>query len=72
MAIFGLLPLEGCDALVLRVDQPFESFHALLPRANGHEGLFEPFAQLPIRLQRLFQLFVFAEQRFVQDPVIAS
>ncbi len=53
MAVFGLLSFEGFDALVLRV--------------NGHDGLFEPFAQVLIRLVRLFQLFVFALQEFVQD-----
>src|SRR5712691_91669 len=72
MAIFGLLPLEGVDALLLRVDEPFEGFHALLPRANGDEGLFEPFAQILIRLLRLFQLFVFAQQRFLQKILLAS
>ena len=30
MAIFGLVPFEGFDALLQRVDQPFEDFHALL------------------------------------------
>ena len=50
MAIFGLLPFQGFDALLQRVDQPFEDFHALVLRANGHDGLFEPFAQVLIRL----------------------
>jgi len=72
MAIFGLLPLEGIDALLLRVDEPFEHFHALLPRGNGDEGLCEPFAQVLIRLLCLLQLVVFAQQRFVQDLIIAS
>ena len=30
MTIFGLVPFEGFDALLQRVDQPFEDFHALL------------------------------------------
>ena len=42
MTIFGLLPFEGVDALVESLDQPFEDLHALLPRANGDDGLFEP------------------------------
>ena len=67
MAIFGLLPFEGFDALVQRVDQPFEGFHALLLRLNGHDSLFEPFAQVVIGFLRLFQLFVFASQPFAQD-----
>ncbi len=40
MAIFRLLPLERFEALLQRVDQPFELCHALLLQANGNEGLF--------------------------------
>src|SRR6266571_2830356 len=72
MAIFGLLPFEGLDALLQRVDEPFENFHALVLRANGDDGLFEPFVQVLIRLLRLFQLFIFALQRFAQCPILSS
>ena len=67
MAIFGLLPFEAFDAFSQRVDQPFKGFDALLLSVNGSDGLFEPFAQVLIRLVRLFQLFVFAPQPFAQD-----
>ena len=60
MAIFGLLPLERFDPLLQRLDQPLEAFHLLLLRAQSHDGLFEPFAEILIGLLRLFQLFVFA------------
>ena len=56
MAVFGLLSFEGFDALLLRV--------------NGHDGLFEPFAQVLIRLVRLFEFFIFASQPFAQDYVL--
>jgi hypothetical protein len=69
---FGLLSFEGFDALLQKVDQPFEGFDALLLRVNGHDGLFEPFAQVLIRLVRLFQLFVFALQEFAQDYFLRS
>ncbi len=72
MTIFGLLPFEGFDALLQSVDQPFEDFHALLLRANGDEGLFEPFAQVLIRLVRLSHLCVFVLQRFAQCPMLLS
>src|SRR5258708_22764482 len=72
MAIFGLLPLQGVDALLQRLDQPFEDVHTLLPSANGDDGLFEPLAQVLIRLVRLFQLFVFAPQRFIQGRLLGS
>jgi len=72
MTIFGLLPFEGVDALVESLDQPFEDLHALLPRANGDDGLFEPFAQVLIRLLRLFQFFVFAPQGVAQGCVLGS
>jgi hypothetical protein len=72
MAIFGLLPLEGFEALLQRVDQPFEDFYALLPRANGDDGLFEPFAQVLIRLVRLLQFFVCAPHGFEQGCFLLS
>jgi len=72
MTIFGLVPFEGVDALLQSVDQPFEDFHALVLRANGDDGLFEPFAQVLIRLVRLFQLCVFVLQRFAQCPILGS
>ena len=70
MAIFGLLPFEGFDALLLRVDEPFEDSHALLLRAHGDDGLFEPFAQVSIRLLQLFEFFIFASQPFAQDSFL--
>ena len=72
MTIFGLVPFEGFDALLQSVDQPFEDFHALLPRANGDDGLFESFAQVLIRLLRLCQLFVFAPQGVAQGCFLGS
>jgi hypothetical protein len=72
MAIFGLLPFEGFHALLQSVNQPFEDFDALLLRTNGDDGLFEPFAQVLIRLVRLFQLCVFVLQRFAQGPILMS
>ena len=72
MAIFGPLPFEGFDALLQRVDQPFEGFHSLLLRANGHEGLFEPFTQVLIRLAQLFQLVVFAMPCCTQGRILLS
>src|SRR6266851_556005 len=72
MAIFGLLPFQGVDALLQSLDQPFENFHALVLRAKGDDGLFEPFAQVLIRLLRLFQLCVFGLQRFAQCPILSS
>jgi hypothetical protein len=70
---FRLVPLEGLDMLLLRVDQPFEGFHALLLRANGHQGLFEPFVQILIRLPRLFKFFVFGVPIATgQKPTLAS
>jgi len=72
MAIFGLLPFQGFDALLQGVDQPFEDVHTLLPRTNGDDGLFEPFAQVLIRLLRLFQLGIFVLQRFAQCPILSS
>ena len=44
MAIFGLVPFEGFEALLQRVDQPFKAFHLLLLRTNGLNGLLESFA----------------------------
>ena len=72
MAIFGLLPFEGFDALLQSVDQPFEDVHVLLPRANGDDGLFEPFAQVLIRLARLFQFCVSVPQCFAQGCILLS
>jgi|GEM_PF-6329227 len=72
MAIFSLVPFEGFDALLQRVDQPFEGFDMLLLRANGADGLFEPFAQVLIRLVRLFQFFVFAPHCFAQGCFLGS
>jgi hypothetical protein len=72
MTVFGLLPFEGFDALLQSVDQPFEDLHTLLPRANRDDGLFEPFAQILIRLVRLFQLFVFALQCVAQCRILLS
>src|SRR5260221_3638681 len=72
MAIFGLLPFQGFDALLQRVDQPFEDVHTLLPSADGDDGLFESFSQLLNRLVRLFQLFVFVPQRFTQGRLLRS
>src|SRR5260370_18172783 len=72
MTIFGLLPFESFDTLLESVDQPFEVFYTLLPRANGDDGLFEPFAQVLIRLVRLSQLFVFAMHCGTQGYVLLS
>ena len=72
MAIFGLVPFEGFHALLQSVNQPFEDFDALLLRTNGDDGLFEPFAQVLIRLVRLFHLCVFVLQRFAQCPILLS
>jgi hypothetical protein len=35
MAIFGLLPFQGFDALLLSLDQPFEDVHALSAPSQG-------------------------------------
>ena len=72
MAVFGLLSFQGFDTLLQKVDQLFEGFNALLLRVNGSDGLFEPFAQVLIRLLRLFQLCVFVLQRFAQCPILMS
>jgi hypothetical protein len=64
MAIFGLLPFQGLDALMQSLDQPFEGSHPLLVRLNGLDGLFESFTQGLIGLVRLVEFFVFASQRF--------
>ncbi len=72
MAIFGLLPFEGFDAFLQRVNQPFEDVHALLLSANGADGLFESFAQVSIGLLRLFQLCIFVLQRFAQGRILVS
>jgi hypothetical protein len=66
VAIFGLLSFQGFDALLQKVDQPFQGFDALLLSVNGDDGLFEPFAQVLIRLLRLFEFFIFASQPFAQ------
>ena len=70
MAVFGLLSFQRFDALLQKVDQPFEGFDALLLRVNSSDGLFEPFAQVLIRLVRLFEFFIFASQPFAQDYVL--
>ena len=72
MAIFGLLPFEGFDALQERVNQPFKGFHLLLLRLNGHDGFFEPFAQVLIGLVQLVELFVFPRQPCTQDRFLSS
>src|SRR6266702_4653344 len=56
MAVFGLLSFQGVDALLLRL--------------NGHDGLFEPFAQVLIGLVRLVEFFIFASQPFAQDSFL--
>jgi hypothetical protein len=72
MAIFGLLPFEGFDALLQSVDQPFEDIHALLLRANGDDGLFEPFAQVSIRLVRLFVSDLYRDPRSLSNWLCCS
>lgn len=51
---------------------PSRTFTRSWLRANGDDGLFEPFAQVLIRLPRLFQLFVFAPQCAAQGYFLAS
>src|SRR5256714_10284394 len=70
MADVGLLSFPGVDALLQKVDQPFKGFNALLLRVNGDDGLFEPFAQVSIRLLQLFEFFIFASQPFAQDSFL--
>ena len=72
MAICGLLPCEGVEALLQTFDQPFEDLHTLLAPTNGQHGLFEPFAQVLLGLLRLFQCFIFAPQGFVQGILPGS
>src|SRR5437763_2896500 len=71
MAVFGLVSFQGFDALLQKVDQPLEGFDVLLLRLNGHDGLFEPFAQVLIGLVRLFEFFILASQPFAQDSFLA-
>ena len=72
MAIFGQLPLERFDALLLRGDQPLERFDALLLMAQGDHGLFESFAQVLIRLLRLLQFIVFVMSCCAQGRILSS
>jgi hypothetical protein len=72
MAIFGLLPFEGFDALLQSVNEPFKGFDLLLLRLNGRDGFFEPFAQGLIGLVRLVQFFVFALHQLTQDRFLGS
>src|ERR1700688_2215076 len=72
MAIFGLLPLQGLEALLQPCDQPCEHLHALLSSTNGDDGLFESFAQVLIGLLRLLQGFVFAPQGVEQGRLLGS
>ena len=72
MAIFGLLPFKGFDALVQCVNEPFKGFDVLVLRLNGHDGLFKPFPQALIGLLRLCQCFVFASQGFQQGALLGS
>ena len=53
MAILGQLSFERFETLLLRGDQPFERLDTLLLGLNSCDGLFEPFAQVSIRLQCL-------------------
>lgn len=64
MAIFGLLPFQGGDALLQPGDQPFEDLDPLLIQANGQHGFFETSVQLLLRLLSLCQGVVFAPQGF--------
>jgi hypothetical protein len=72
MAIFGLLPFEGFDALLLRGNQPFKGFDALLLSLKGQDRLLEPFTQGLIGLLGLKQFFVFASQGFKQGSLLGS
>ena len=72
MAIFGQLPFEGFDVLLLRGDQPLEVVDTLVQGLQGHNGLLEPFAQVLIRLAGLLQFVVFALQRFTQGCLLGS
>ena len=60
--------MRSCRASI----SPSRTLHTLLPRANRDDGLFEPFAQILIRLVRLFQLFVFALQCVAQGCILWS
>ena len=72
MAIFGLVPFQVSDALLLRRDESFENSYLLLLSVDGNDGLFESFTQVLVRLLQVFQFFLFAQQRFLQDTIICS
>jgi len=72
VAIFGLLPFERFDALVLSFNEPFEDFDALVLSSNGLDGFFEPLAYDLFLLLELMQLFVFAPQGFAQGCLLSS
>src|SRR5712691_10395079 len=63
------LSLACCPSRVLTRScsesiSPSRAFTCSRLRAKSHDSLFESFAQVLIRLVRLFQLFVFAPQFF--------
>src|SRR5206468_10566405 len=71
MTVFGQLPFQRFDALLLRADQPLEPLKALLLRHKSFKSFFESFAQVLSRFAHLLQLFVFALQFFAQALILS-